>query len=143
MREIGTLVCWATSMDAEGKVSGNKETLRVSYERFMAMVEKSAAENGATQKLLSPDRRSLPKIEFQSRQNLKHVAGRKRLRRQLGKFLDSYFLQNGRERIAIYDDYEPYSFQFVEHTAYGRGLCGGIILHGQDHLKTAYYGMHT
>ena len=30
-----------------------------------------------------------------------------------------------------------------EHTARGTGICGGIILHGQDNMKSATYSIHT
>ena len=37
----------------------------------------------------------------------------------------------------------PYSFFFEEYTPYGRGICGGIILHGAEDLAKAQYSVHT
>lgn len=47
------------------------------------------------------------------------------------------------EKIVIYDDGQPYSFFFEEYTPYGRGICGGIILHGAEDLAKAQYSVHT
>lgn len=86
---------------------------------------------------------SLPKIIFRSRANLKKVGDKPALRRRLGKFLNHHFKWPNYERIEIFDDFLPYSFGFAAYYANGRGICGGIILHGQEDLSKAYYSIHT
>ena len=65
------------------------------------------------------------------------------LRKKLGKFLANYLAWKESVRIMVYDDFVPYSFFFREERANGGGMCGGIILHRQEDLKKAYYGIHT
>lgn len=126
-----------------GKVSGMTETIRLSYEKFKEFVKESN-ENGIQKKMLSLEENSRPKIEFQSRKNLKAVAETKALRKKLGRFMGNHFLRwNGSRQITVYDDFEPYSFFFQEQTPYGNGICGGIILHGRENMEKAYYGIHT
>ncbi|MCI9071949.1 MAG: hypothetical protein HFH80_03935 [Lachnospiraceae bacterium] len=126
-----------------GKVSGRTETVRLSYEKFKAFIKESR-DSGTQIRVLSLEEHSGPKIEFQSRQNLKAVAERKILRKKLGKFLGSHFLRwQGGRQITVYDDSTPYSFFFQEQTPYGSGMCGGVILHGRENLEKAYYGIHT
>ena len=82
-----------------------------------------------------PSRKMLmPRYEFHSRKNLHEVARRPVLRRKLGRVLGRHFQWRGTEKIVIYDDGLPYSFFFEEYTPYGRGICGGIILHGAEDL---------
>jgi hypothetical protein len=84
------------------------------------------------------------RIAFLSRKNLRAVAETKMLRKRLGKFMGNHFLRwKGSRQIILYDDFEPYSFFFQEQTPYGAGICGGVILHGRENLKKAYYGIHT
>ena len=126
-----------------GKVSGRTETVKLFYERFQTLVEESR-ESGIQVRVLALEEHRGPKIEFQSRRNLKAVAEKKALRKKLGKFLGNHFLrwQSGRQ-ITIYDDFEPYSFSFREQTPYGGGMCGGVILHGRENLAKAHYEIHT
>lgn len=133
---------WLSDM-GRGKVSGTEEALRLSFRRFREGMEKSRSLDGAGVGMLSLKDRGVPKIEFQSRKHLAEVARIQTLRRKLGKFLDSHFAWKGGGRIVVSDDFVPYSFFFREERDNGTGLCGGIILHGQEDLKKAYYGMHT
>lgn len=126
-----------------GKVAGRTETIQLSYEKFKESVRESR-ENGIQKRLLSLEEQGRPKIEFQSRRNLRAVAETKALRKKLGKFMGNHFLRwKGSRQITVYDDFEPYSFFFQEQTPYGAGICGGIILHGREDLEKAYYGIHT
>ena len=130
--------------DAGGhRLSGKEERVRLSYESFLTCIEESLRVGGQNRKLLSVQPGKKPKIEFSSRSHLKEVANRKRLRRQLGKFLDQHFDWENAQSIFITDESIPYSFFFTEHTVHGTGICGGIILHGQDDMKKATYGIHT
>jgi len=126
-----------------GDLCGHTERLLLPYEKFLCMLEESHAQGGETKKLLSCRKNGKPRIEFYSRGNLQEVIQRKDLRRKLGKFLDRHFNWPDAMSIQISDDFVPYSFFFTEKRATGNGLCGGIILHGQENLKKAYYGMHT
>ena len=126
-----------------GRVSGMTETVRLFYERFREFVRDSQR-NGITKRMLSLEEHGRPKIEFQSRKNLKAVAETKALRKKLGKFMADHFLRwKGSRQITVYDDFEPYSFFFQEQTPYGTGMCGGVILHSRENLEKAYYGIHT
>ena len=126
-----------------GKVSGMTETIRIFYEEFKEMVEESR-KNGIQKRMLSLEEESRVKVTFQSGRNLKAVAETKALRKKLGKFMADHFQRwKGSRQITLYDDFEPYSFFFQEQTPYGAGMCGGVILHGRENLKKAYYGIHT
>lgn len=122
---------------------GQKEFIRLSYERFLNCIEESSQLDGQYTKLLSIPDDNKPKIEFMSRNNLKEVTKRKRLRRQLGKFLNQHFNWVNSQSILITDESIPYSFFFIEKKVHGNGICGGIILHGSENHKTAYYSIHT
>ena len=94
-------------------------------------------------KLLAMKGARLPKVEFHSREHLKEVVERPVLRKKLGKLLANHLEWRGSIRIMVYDDFVPYSFFFREERDNGTGLCGGIILHGQEDMKKAHYGIHT
>lgn len=117
--------------------------MHLPYKKFKEGIEKSSGLGGAGVGLLSVDERGMPQIEFQSRKNLQAVAEIKVLRKKLGGFLDRHFAWKGSRKIVVYDDFVPYSFFFREERVSGTGICGGIILHGQENLKKACYGMHT
>ncbi|MCI8672785.1 MAG: DUF4120 family protein [Lachnospiraceae bacterium] len=126
-----------------GKVSGVTETVRLSYEKFRELAKESG-EDGTQKKMLSLKDDSRIRIAFLSRKNLRAVAETKMLRKRLGKFMGNHFLRwKDSRQIILYDDFEPYSFFFQEQTPYGAGICGGVILHGRENLKKAYYGIHT
>ena len=125
------------------RVVGREETVHLPYRQFQERLGESRNLGGAGVGMLSVDEKGTPRIEFQSRKNLRAVAERKVLRRKLGKFLNNHFSWKGSRRIVVYDDFVPYSFFFQEERLNGNGICGGIILHGQEDLKKADYGMHT
>lgn len=126
-----------------GDVKGWSQRVILRYEDFLACLESSRRAGGKGQRLLSREKRRKPKIEFKSFANLKEVAKVPLLRKKLGRFLAGNFNWTGYERIVITDDFVPYSFYFIGYTPYGKGICGGIILHGQENLRKAHYGMHT
>lgn len=82
-------------------------------------------------------------LEFHSRKNLKAVVENPILRHKLGKFLDQHFNWYNYERIVLTDDYLPYSFFFEGYMVQGTKTCGGVILHGEEDIQTAKYGIHT
>lgn len=124
-------------------VKGRREILEMDYGRFKENLEKSRAEEGAWQELLSLKETRSPHFCFHSARNLAAVVKNRVLRKKLGRFLMKNFRWKDAVRIHISDDFLPYSFFFTEETARGTGLCGGIILHGQDNLRTAHYAIHT
>lgn len=125
------------------RVAGREETIHLPYRQLQEKLEESRGLGGAGVGMLSLDEKAAPRIEFQSRNNLREVAERKVLRKKLGRFLNNHFSWKGSRRIVVYDDFVPYSFFFQEERLNGNGICGGIILHGQEDLKKACYGMHT
>lgn len=133
---------WLSDAGA-GRLSGMEENLRFSWQKLKEGIERSRSLNGGAVGVLTLSDCRYPRIEFQSRKNLRAVAGERILRRKLGKFLSRHFAWKGSRRIVVYDDFEPYSFFFREERPAGTGICGGIILHGREDLKKAYYGIHT
>lgn len=128
---------------AEGKLSGTEETLRFPWDDFRERIAESRSLDGEAVRLLAMKDGGRPKVEFRSRGHLKDVAGMPGLRKKLGKFLASHLAWEGSVRIMVYDDFVPYSFFFQEEKPGGTGLCGGIILHGQENMEKAYYELYT
>lgn len=139
---IRFVFCWL-NCDIYDTLTGHKEDVEVSYEKFQDCLEKSHICKGESQKVLSTKPAGKPRLEFNSRYNLKQVAGKKTVRKKLGKFLARNFNWYQTQKILVTDDFEPYSFFFEELRDSGNGICGGIILHGRENLSTAYYGIHT
>ena len=83
------------------------------------------------------------RIVFKSRKNLHAALGNGVIRRKLIRFLRDQFRWGNSEEIEIYDDFVPYSFFFREIKDGKAGISGGLILHGQEDMKKAYYSMHT
>ena len=133
---------WLQEIGA-GKVHGWQESIRLPYEPFHVFVENGEDMDGAEWHHLSVPEMLMPRYEFHSRKNLHEVARRPILRRKLGRVLERHFQWRGTEKIVIYDDELPYSFFFEEYTPYGRGICGGIILHDAEDLAKAQYSVHT
>ena len=125
-------------------VSGYTERVRLPYEPFRSYAagEEEVAD-GTRWRLLSIPEQNRPKLEFHSRKNLKAVVGNPILRHKLGKFLDQHFNWYNYERIVLTDDYLPYSFFFEGYMVQGTKTCGGVILHGEEDIQTAKYGIHT
>ena len=119
--------------------NGRKERISLPYGIF----QKAFAGEERHIKVLSLKEKHFPKLVFRSGKNLKEVAKHPRLRRKLGNFLSKHFQWENAVQIEIYDDFLPYSFGFCECREHGYGITGGIILHGQEDLRTAEYGMHT
>lgn len=125
-------------------VSGYTERIRLPYEPFRSYVAGEGETVDRTRwRLLSILEQNRPKLEFQSRKNLKAVVENPILRHKLGKFLDQHFNWYNYERIVLTDDYLPYSFFFEGYMVQGAKTCGGVILHGEENIQTAKYGIHT
>ena len=135
-------IAWLNSSGNE--LTGRMERISLIYQDFLCCVEESILSGGKTYRRLSLPEYHKPVIEFSSSRNLKKIAQRKGIRRKLGKFLDNNFKWPNTVKVHVMDDgCVPYSFFFQEECISRPGICGGIILHGQEDLKKAYYGMHT
>jgi hypothetical protein len=75
--------------------------------------------------------------------NLRAAIGNAQVRHKLGKALMTNFDWPDADEIHLYNDFTPYSFFFREFRGEKSCLCGGLILHGQEDMSKAYYGIHT
>ena len=129
---------------AMAKASGCAPAKQSCYEPFRAYAAgEEETVDGTRWRLLSIPEQNRPKLEFHSRKNLKAVVENPILRHKLGKFLDQHFNWYNYERIVLTDDYLPYSFFFEGYMVQGAKTCGGVILHGEENIQTAKYGIHT
>ncbi len=138
----GTLEIAFTWLEGNGNgVSGYQETITLPYGRMMECLHQSKP---IIWKTLSIDNsKKQVQIVFKSRKNLHAALANGVIRRKLIRFLRGQFRWAYAEKIEIYDDFVPYSFFFRETRNGEAGISGGIILHGQEDMKTAYYSMHT
>ena len=137
-------IVWLKSIGDGDMLSGRAEWLSLIFQEFQDCVEESSLSDGKNCRLLSLPEHRRPSIDFSGSRNLEKVVCRKGIRKKLGKFLDRNFRWPDAVRIVVSDDmWTPYSFFFQEERANGTGICGGIILHGQEDIKKAYYGIHT
>lgn len=134
------------SEEGNGAITGRREHIAVPFDRFykaaLPAQEDADTEADREWKVLSLGNKSMPRIEFNSRRNLREVAKHPRLRKKLGKFLSTHFQWHGSQRIVLYDD-SLFDFYFQEYIGGKPGMCGGVILHGAADLRTAFYGIHT
>jgi len=126
-------------------LAGYQDAVILPYGRFMECLHESRVMNKPiVWKVLSIDNSvNQAKIIFKSRKNLHAALENGIIRRKLTRFLRDQFRWAYAEKIEVYDDFMPYSFYFREIRCGKPGICGGIILHGQADMKTAYYSMHT
>lgn len=133
---------WLNSTDGV-VMKGQKEVVRLPYTVFRDPVFDELC-RGQEKKVLSiQSGLEKARIEFKSRSHLREVASHPILRSKLAHFMAGHFNWKNSQCIILTDDFEPYSFEFTEYTKHGVGLCGAVILHGRENLKTAYYGIHT
>ena len=138
----GTVEIAFTWLGNDGnRISGYQDAITLPYGKMMEYLHQSKP---YVWKVLSIDNSmKQAKIVFKSRKNLHAALGNGVIRRKLIRFLREQFRWEGSEKIEIYDDFVPYSFFFRETRNGEDGICGGIILHGQEDMETAYYSMHT
>ena len=139
---------WISPTSGSG-FSGWQRTLKISRERFLYFLEDSKAEYGPKEwNVLSDDAPHYPRLIFRKCRSLEQVMGNPLVRRKLTKFLRDNFHWLNTDEIVFSSDFVPYSFFFREYRR-GKGgdleaaMCGGVILHGQEDMKTAYYSIHT
>lgn len=138
----GTAEVAFTWLEGNGEsVSGYQEAIALPYGRMMECLRQSKP---FVWKTLSIDNSTKQaQIVFKSRKNLHSALANGVIRRKLIRFLREQFRWDYAEKIEIYDDFVPYSFFFRETRGGEAGISGGIILHGQENMKTAYYSIHT
>lgn len=129
-----------------GRVEGNEQTIILHWSSFRAFLEDCRDPDGLKEyKALSLDiSKHRPRLVFDgNRANLKAAIGNPLVRRKLGKALMTNFQWPDADEIHLYNDFSPYSFFFREFRGGKSCLCGGLILHGQEDMGKAYYGIHT
>ena len=138
----GTVEIAFTWLEGNGEsVSGCQEAITLPYGKMMECLRQSKP---FVWKTLSIDNSAKQaQIVFKSRKNLHAALANGVIRRKLIRFLRDQFRWAYAEKIEIYDDFVPYSFFFRETRGGETRISGGIILHGQEDMKTAYYSMHT
>ena len=129
----------------KNSLSGYQDTIILPYDEMAEHLRESVSERKPiVWKALSVDDSvGQARIVFKSRKNLHAALGNGVIRRKLIRFLRDQFRWGNSEEIEIYDDFVPYSFFFREIKDGKAGISGGLILHGQEDMKKAYYSMHT
>ncbi len=124
-----------------GVLTGWRETVELPYDLFYQAATEDSPD--CEWKILSLVNKSRPKILFESRSNLHNAVRNPWVRKKLGRFFSQHFQWPNSQKIVLTDDGCPYSFNFTEYRNEGEGMFGGVILHGRENLRTAYYGIHT
>lgn len=143
-KDKDTLSVQFTWLSGDGtNVKGSEETVTLRYSELAAFVQANEGE-GAEYRALSLDWRAhRPRLVFNSGKNLRAAVSNGTVRRKLSRALRDSFQWPGAEQITLSDDFVPYSFFFRETRGGQQVLCGGLILHGQEDMSKAYYGLHT
>ena len=136
---------WLTGHGSD-RVEGTEQRVELRWSKFRNFLDACRQPNGPkTFKAASlGPRRSRPKLVFDgNRENLKAAIGNKTIRHKLGKALAAHFNWPDADEIYLFNDFVPYSFFFREFRDGRPCICGGLILHGQENMAKAYYGLHT
>ena len=136
---------WLTGRSFD-RVEGTEQTVRLRWSEFRAFLEDCRDPDGPKDfKALSLDvSKARPRLMFDgNRANLRAAIGNPLVRRKLGKALVANFNWPDAEEIHLTNDFVPYSFFFREFRGGQAQMCGGLILHGQEDMSKAYYGLHT
>ena len=142
----GTIEIEFTWLENDGNtVSGYQDTIILPYDKMMECLHESTLESKPViwKALSVDDSVGQARFVFKSRKNLHAALENGVIRHKLIRFLRDQFRWGHSEKIETYDDFVPYSFYFQEIKNGNAGISGGIILHGQDDMKKAYYSMHT
>lgn len=143
---VDTLEIRFTWLNGTGSsVSGYEETVVLPYSRLIAFVRDSSVTGRAEEwtVLSLKETQGKPKFVFKSGETLHTVVSSGVLRRKLVRALRDNFNWPGSEQIHFHADFLPYSFIFEEIRGGQPALVGGLILHGQENMKKAYYSVHT
>ena len=125
-------------------LAGYEETVHLPHDELMAFAVKSLQNPTAAEwNVLSVEDAPMPRMVFQSTENLHAALSHKTVRRKLVRFLRDNFKWHWSEEVRFYNDSLPYSFFFQEMRHGQQGICGGLILHRQEDMDHAYYSIHT
>lgn len=136
---------WLTGRSFD-RVEGTEQIVHLRWSAFRAFLEDCRDPDGPRDfKALSLDvSKTRPRLMFDgNRANLRAAIGNPLVRRKLGKALMANFNWPDAEEIHLTNDFVPYSFFFREYRGGQTRMCGGLILHGQEDMAKAYYGLHT
>ena len=129
-----------------GRVEGTEQAVTLRWSGFREFLDACRWPDGPKEfKAVSLDvRGSRPRLIFDgNRENLRAAIGDRRVRHKLGKALMANFNWPDADEVHIFNDFVPYSFFFREFRDGHPVMCGGLILHGQEDMDKAYYGIHT
>ena len=129
-----------------GRVEGYEQYVYLRWSRFREFLDACRQPDGPKDfKTVSlGPRRDRPRLAFVGgRKNLKAAIADRRVRHKLGKALMANFNYPDADEIRIADDFVPYSFFFREFRDGRPVMCGGLVLHNQEDMSKAYYGLHT
>ena len=145
-RDLATFeFTWLTGRSFD-RVDGFEQTVRLRWSQFQAFLEECHDPDGPKDfRALSLDApRDRPRLVFDgNRANLHAALSNTRIRRKLGKALMTNFNWPDADEVHLTNDFVSYSFFFQEYRGGRACLCGGLILHGQEDMGKAYYGIHT
>lgn len=129
-----------------GRVEGIEQAVTLRWSKFQTFLRDCRQPDGPkTFKAISLDvSRERPKLTFVgNRENLKAAIDNPLVRHKLGKALMANFNWPNTDEIRLYDDSLRFSFFFREIRDGQALMCGGLILHSQENMSKAYYGLHT
>ena len=125
-------------------ITGRRQMVMFPWRELRDFMDRSAQESGPRKwEILSAEYPVFPRLMFLPSRSLKQVAANKKVQRKLFRFLRTHFRWPDSEVIRLYGDFTPYGFFFREQRYGGDGICGGVILHGQENMDQACYSMHT
>lgn len=128
------------------RVEGTEQRVELRWSKFRDFLDVCRLPDGPeTFKAASlGPRRDRPKLIFDGdKNNLRAAISNKQIRHKLGKALAANFNWPDADEIYIFNDFVPFSFFFREFRDGKPRICGGLILHGQENMAKAYYGLHT
>ena len=131
------------------RVEGVEQTVNLRWSQFRdfldAVRQPECPEDDKIFRAISLDvRRGRPRLVFDgNRANLRAAIENPLIRHKLSKALMANFNWPDTDEIHLTNDFVPYSFFFREYRNGQACMCGGLILHGQDDMRKAYYVIHT
>ena len=134
---------WLTGTGSS--ISGYEETVMLPYSRLAAFVRDSSVTGKAEEwtVLSLKQAQGKPRYVFKSGETLRAVLSNGVIRRKLIRALRDSFNWPKSQEIHFHADFLPYSFIFEEIRDGQSAMVGGLILHGQDDMRNAYYSVHT
>lgn len=129
-----------------GRVEGFEQAIDIRWSKFKQFLDTCRQPDGPkTFKAISLEElKCRPKLVFDgNKANLRAAISNPHIRHKLGKALAANFNWPYTDEVHLYSDFVPFSFVFREFRDGQALMCGGLILHGQEDMSRAYYGIHT